>query len=134
MNAPASTRETLSALREALTAHPRIHFAILFGSTAQGTARTDSDIDIAVLAQIPLTAQQKIELIESIASITDRPVDLIDLKTVGEPLLGEILKGQRIIGSNEDFARLLTRHLIDVADFVPLQQRLLRERRERWIN
>jgi predicted nucleotidyltransferase len=126
--------ETLIALRKILASHPYIHFAMLFGSVALGSARPDSDIDIAVLGQVPLTTQQKIGLIEEIALTIGRPVDLIDLKTAGEPLIGEILKGKRIIGSNDDFAGLLTRHLLDVADFVPLQQRILRERREQWIS
>jgi uncharacterized protein len=134
MSTPVSALETLSVLREALASHSHISFAMLFGSVAQDTARPDSDIDVAVLSRTQLTAQQKIELIESIALAIDRPVDLIDLKTAGEPLLGEILKGKRIIGNNEENARLLTRHLLDVADFVPLQQRILKERREQWIS
>ena len=32
------------------------------------------------------------------------------------------------------YAAMLTRHLLNTADFVPLQQRILAERREAWIN
>lgn len=132
-NPAASTQETLIALRKIFAKYPHIQFAMLFGSIARGSARAESDIDIAVQAKAPLSTQQKIDLIEDIALIIGRPVDLIDLKTAGEPLIGEILKGKRIIGSREDYASLMTRHLIDVADFVPLQQRILKERREQWI-
>lgn len=121
-------------LRTLLGAQPGIRLAILFGSMAKGTARPDSDIDIAVLKNQPLTSQEKTALIAEIANLCGRPVDLIDLKHAGEPLLGEILKGERLLGSNEYYARLLTRHLLDAADFLPLQQRILKERRDAWIN
>lgn len=111
-----------------------IELVILFGSLAQGTARPDSDLDIAVMYRQPLTQEQRIELIEQLALQFGRPVDLIDLRHAGEPLLGQIFKGKRVLGSNETYAQCLTRHLIDTADFLPLQQRILKERRERWTN
>ena len=62
-------------------------------------------------------------------------MDLIDLTRVGEPLLGQILQhGQRLHGSDADFgAQLLYRHLVDAADFLPLRERILKERRDAWI-
>lgn len=117
----------------ALARHPRIDLAILFGSLAQGSARPDSDLDLAVWAEAPLTADEKYDLIGDLGEALGRPVDLVDLATAGEPLLGEILKGQRLIGSDERHARLITRHLIDTADFLPLRERILKERRQAWI-
>jgi predicted nucleotidyltransferase len=124
---------SLQELRMLLESRGDVELAILFGSAAKNSMHPDSDIDIAIRTNHPLSAEEKTKLIESIALACDRPVDLIDLRTAGEPLLGEILKGRRIIGSNQNYARLLTRHLLDAADFLPLQQRILRERREQWI-
>lgn len=124
-------KQTLKTL---LGNHPDIRLAILFGSQAAGTARPDSDIDIAVLGQGPLSAERRAALIGEIADACGRPVDLVDLHTIGEPLLGQVLQGQRLLGSDERHARLLTRHLIDAADFLPLQQRTLKERRDAWIS
>ena len=121
-------------LRALLENQDNLQLAILFGSMATRSERPDSDIDIAVLGRQPLDAKKKTDLIEAIAQISGRAVDLIDLRTVGEPLLGEILRGQRLLGSNEHYANLLTRHLIDAADFGPLQQRILKERRDAWTN
>lgn len=121
-------------LRTLLEAHGGIELAMLFGSLSTSRARADSDIDIAVLAGQPLSPADKYALVEKITLLTGRPVDLIDLRTAGEPLLGEVLKGKRILGGDESYARLLTRHLLDSADFGPLQQRILRERRERWLS
>jgi predicted nucleotidyltransferase len=128
-----SDEDMISALQACLEQQPGICLGILFGSVASGAARADSDIDIAILQNHPMSVAEKTALIEKIALLCGRPVDLIDLATAGEPLLGEILKGKRLTGSNESFARLMTKHLLDVADFLPLQQRILKERRDAWI-
>ncbi|MGH8629613.1 MAG: type VII toxin-antitoxin system MntA family adenylyltransferase antitoxin [Burkholderiales bacterium] len=122
------------ALADVLSRHPQIRLAIVFGSIARGSARRDSDLDLAVLASHPLSAEEKIQLIADLAAHTGRPVDLVDLRTVGEPLLGEILKqGQRLIGSDADYAELLRRHIFDSEDFMPYVRRILAERRRAWI-
>ena len=119
-------------LTELLSNYPQIELAILFGSHAAGTASADSDIDLAVRAEKPITADLKLELMEQIGARLGRPVDIVDLHAAAEPVLGEVLKGQRLLGSDESFARMLTRHLFNMADFVPLQQRILAERRHAW--
>jgi len=125
---------TDALLRAVLTDFPYIELALIFGSVAQGKQRPDSDLDIAVQARHALTAEQKINIISALASQTGRPVDLIDLKVAGEPLLGQILKhGRRLAGSNAAFAQLLSKHLFDQADFMPYRNRILAERRARWI-
>ena len=50
----------------------------------------------------------------------------------GEPLLGEVLNGKRLFGDPDIYASLLSRHLLDVTDFVPLQRRILAARRDAW--
>jgi len=122
------------ALRAALRAHPHIHTAIVFGSIATGRAHPDSDLDFAVQADRPLSATQKQQLIEDLALATGRPVDLVDLSTVGVALLGQILKhGHRIHGTDTAYAELLSRHLVDAEDFLPSVRRMLAERRKTWI-
>ncbi len=74
------------------------------------------------------------ELIEAIGAEFGRAVDIVDLYDAAEPILGQVLKGKRLLGDNQTYTRLLTKHLINVADFVPLQQRILAERRAAWIN
>lgn len=69
MNRTTMNQSTLiQNLQTLLNAHPALKLAILFGSTAKGSARADSDIDIAVLGQHPLTAAEKTDLIEQIAN------------------------------------------------------------------
>lgn len=125
---------TLSQLRDVLERQPGIRQALVFGSVASGMARADSDLDIAVDAGRPLDAAARIGLIQALAAATGRAVDLIDLRTVGEPLLGQILKhGRRVVGSDAERAELIRRHLFDAEDFLPYIERLLQERRRAWI-
>jgi predicted nucleotidyltransferase len=120
-------------LRRVLSRYPELRLAIVFGSCAAGNAGRTSDLDLAVLAVQPLDSATRAKLIGDLATAFDRPIDLVDLKTVGEPLLGEVFKGRRILGQDAVYAQLLTRHLLDVADFLPLRERILEERRRRWI-
>jgi predicted nucleotidyltransferase len=115
-----------------LTSHPDIKLAYIFGSVAKGATQPDTDLDIAAQALNPLTTEQQINLAEDLALATGRAVDLIDLKTAGEPLLGEILQGRKILGRNTDHAELIKHHLFDTADFLPYVERMLQERRSQW--
>lgn len=131
----APIQASLEQIRQALVPFEDIDLAIVFGSLAKGTQRPDSDLDIAIQASRPLTAVQRIELIDALAMALGRPVDLIDLKTAGQPVLNQIVKyGCRILGSDEKMAGLIFRNIMDQADFVPLQQRILKERRAAWIS
>ncbi len=126
---------TTQLISSVLLRHPHIKLAVVFGSLAAGTARPDSDLDLAVADDKPLSADARIALIADLAEELGRPVDLIDLARAGEPLLGQILThGRRILGSDERYADLLRRHLIDDADFAPYRSRILAERRRAWID
>ncbi len=113
---------------------PTIGLAILFGSLAAGKESITSDLDLAIDVGRPLTANEKIAMINTLSASTGRPIDLVDIHAIGEPLLGQILRhGKRILGSDLSYARLLLRHLFDQADYLPYRNRILAERRQRWI-
>jgi predicted nucleotidyltransferase len=124
----------IDAIAAVLDRHPEIDLAIVFGSLASGRHRPNSDLDLAVRAPVVLGAAARLALIGELAGATGRAIDLVDLRRVGEPLLGQVLRhGHRLRGSDEAFAALLHRHLLDAADFMPYVQRMLAERRARWI-
>jgi len=126
---------TITQIETALGQHPGIRLAYVFGSVAAGTAQGDSDVDVAVLFDAAMTADRQIQLISDIAEATGRAVDLIDLATVGEPLLGQILRnGVRVIGDTERHAQLVSKHILNNEDFMPYVERMLAERRQRWIS
>lgn len=130
-----SPQQIDAQIRDVLKDFPRISLAILFGSVAAGRARLESDLDLAVAAQTPLTSDEKIALIGHLAVAIGRPIDLIDLSVVSEPLLGQVLRhGRRLAGTDLGYGALISRHLFDQADFMPYRSRILAERREAWIN
>jgi uncharacterized protein len=121
-------------LKEALEQFPQVSLAMLFGSAVLGRQQPQSDLDIAVAAKRPLTANEKIAIIGALAERTGRPIDLVDLNGVAEPLLGQVVRhGRRILGSDTLYGELISRHLIEQADFMPYRARLLAERRLAWI-
>ncbi len=121
-------------IQQILEKHPQILLAVLFGSLARNAANFDSDLDIAVRADRPLDADEKMRLIMDLAEAIGRPVDVVDLSTVGEPLLGQIVTGgRRLLGDDARYAALLRQHLFDQADFMPYRRRILQERRRAWI-
>jgi predicted nucleotidyltransferase len=123
----------LSAISEVLQIHSEVELAILFGSVALGGENRESDIDIAIDTGRPLTAAAKMEFMAQLAEKTGRPVDIIDLRVAGEPILGKILKhGTRILGSKTKYGDLIRKHLFNSADFMPYRSRILRERRQAW--
>lgn len=131
---PPASPGTDTLLREVLAGFPKLMLALVFGSVAQGRQRADSDLDIAVAANQALTAAEKMAIIEALAECTGRPVDLIDLKVVAEPLLGQIVRhGRRLLGSDNAYGQLISRHLFEQADFMPYRNRVLAERRAAWI-
>lgn len=120
-------------LLDALSAFPEIRLALLFGSRARGGARADSDVDLAVLADAPLAGERRAAIVEAVALATGCAVDLVDLYPAPEPVLGEALKGIRLVGDAAVHAGLVTRHVMNAADFLPLRERILTERRAAWI-
>lgn len=132
---PPDTLQGIDALlRDVLAGFPSLVLALVFGSVAQGRQRADSDLDIAVAASQPLTAAEKMDIISALAAQTGRPIDLIDLKVVTEPLLGQIVRhGRRLFGSDKAYGQLISHHLFEQADFMPYRNRVLAERRAAWI-
>ena len=127
-------QETETHVKEILASFPQISLSIIFGSVASGRAGVESDLDIAIAAKQPLTIDLKIALINLLAEKLGRPVDLIDLQEVSEPLLGQILcHGRRLTGNDALYGALISRHLFEQADFMPYRRRLLAERRKAWI-
>jgi len=120
-------------LRDALAAFPAVELALVFGSIAEGRQRFDSDVDVAVQGPKAFSVAERADIIAALAAATGRAVDLIDLATVSEPLLGQVVRhGRRVLGGDDAHARLISRHLFEEADFMPYRRRILAERRMAW--
>lgn len=86
---------------------PRLKLAIRFGSTVEGRARSDSDVDIAVLAERELTLAEQSEVVAALAQRFQFPedrIDLVDLQNASPLLQHEVAeKGELLEGDPDDF-------------------------------
>lgn len=118
-----------------LAAYPDIQLAVLFGSLARGRARAHSDLDLAVAGSRVLRTEEKRTLIEGLALVAGRPVDLIDLRSADGLILAKVLTTGRILLARDRalYAALIKKVLFDDADMMPYHRRILAERRKAWI-
>jgi len=119
-----------------LERHDAIQLAFIFGSTASGKAQPNSDLDIGLAAAIPLTAAQKLELMDELAAAFGCPIDLVDLMTAPPPILSQVLtKGVCIIKKDTNlYASLIKKLWYDQADIMPNYNMILRQRRQKFIH
>ncbi len=120
----------------ALSAWPELELVMLYGSIARGSARQDSDIDVAVLAPSSLSPDARLAMAAALSRALGRPADVLDLSTAHGTILAEVLShGLRLhMTSRAAYEGLLRRLVYEEADFMPLYRRLLRERRESFLN
>ena len=122
--------------KEVLCAVPGLKLAILHGSVATEKMRADSDVDIALLFDHPLNAEQKMMLISRLESELQRDVDLVDLFALSGTILKQILrKGRVLVQANKEVRAELVRKMIyNQADMMPYVSRTLVERQRRFIH
>jgi predicted nucleotidyltransferase len=131
----ACTMQTEQQIVAILKNHPEVLLGILFGSVAEREEDFESDLDIAVAGSAALGATEKENLIEQLAAVVSRPVDLIDLQLTSGTLLHQILTKGKLMYCEDDllYARLINKMLFNQTDMMPYYYRILEERRRTWI-
>ncbi len=119
-------------LAEVVARHDGIQLAILFGSRAAGTSGASSDLDLAVAGEQPLTAREKMALIDDLAGVFGCPVDLVDLQVVAGPILQQALSTGVVLLNKRPalYARVMLRMWYNQADMMPNYRMMLRKRVE----
>mgnify|MGYP001576169598 CR=1 FL=1 len=86
---------------------------ILFGSQAAGTAGRQSDTDIAVLSDAPLSIEERAEVSERIArelQVSYDLIDIVDLQSASPLLQHQVAEhGKLLSGNREEFVRFRVR-------------------------
>jgi len=96
-----------------------------FGSQAKGLARTESDLDLAVLACNPIPAVRRFELAQELAIQLHRDVDLVDLRTASTVMRMQVIStGECLDAPNEPTRREFEMYVF--SDYARLNE----ERRE----
>ena len=109
-------------LRHSLAGRTDVRLAILFGSTARGTARADSDVDVAVLAR----DVDPLALARDLSRALGREVQIVDLETVGYPMLRAIVRDGVVVAEHERgcAARWRSHALVDLENDRPWFERM----------
>lgn len=111
-----------------------IHTAILFGSMSTGSARSDSDVDLAVGGLDSSDFEKRKKIIASLEKILRRSIDLVDLETAHGLILSRILRSPLfILHEDSDFHfRKMQESVYFNEDMLPMIRRTLKERLERF--
>lgn len=119
-----------------LEREPGLNVAIIYGSVVSGNMRPDSDVDLAVLFDIPMDVERKIHLIARLERALSQNVDLVDLYSLSGIILKQILCKGRILMKKDTsaLAKLLQRMVYNQADMMPYVRRTLLERQWRFVN
>ena len=112
----------IEAVRGALAGRKEIELALLFGSSALGRVRPDSDVDVAVLGR-------NLDLLGLAADLADavkRPVDVVDLGQAGYPLIQALLRDSIVVheGSPGAAASWRTRAILETETDRPWFERM----------
>ena len=76
-----------------------------FGSQAQGTARPDSDVDLAVLTRNPIPVMRRFELAQELAIQLHRDVDLVDLRSASTVMRMQVISTGMCLDAPDEPAR-----------------------------
>ncbi|MDO9236530.1 MAG: nucleotidyltransferase domain-containing protein [Aquabacterium sp.] len=97
-NALAEGGAIVMALREAF---PNALGIYAFGSMIEGTARPDSDVDLAILVEGYAAPLALWDMANQLADLLKRPVDLLDFRAASTVMQHQVLsKGRRLWGKD----------------------------------
>lgn len=113
-------------LQRALEQEPRLAYALVFGSSARGSATAESDLDVAVgfARGAHLDTQELGALVSSLERATGRTIDLVLLDEAPPALAYRVFRDGRVV-LNRDHSALVarkTRAILDYLDFRPVEE------------
>lgn len=134
MKQPFMPPDLLECVRSTLQEFPDVQIAIVYGSSTTGKTRPGSDVDIAVLADEPISFERRLIMIESLEKVLHQEVDFVDLYSLHGPLLHEIFARGAIVfkKSPQALAALLKRLWYDREDMAPLSRYVMQRQNERY--
>lgn len=115
----------MDALRDALAEHPRIRYALVFGSTARGVAHAGSDVDVAVglEGRASLGALELGDLIARLERACGRAIDVVVVNEAPPGLAYRVFRDGQVI-VDKDHRTLVehkTRAILEYLDFRPIE-------------
>ncbi len=129
----------LQSLKEVLNRFDYIDFALLFGSTVDGTSNRLSDIDVAVYLNRPIELLEQGYLVSTLEEVVDKPIDLVllnDLYKHHAKLAFNIVDKHSVILNNNrekyvDFKTCTYKYYFDQKEMYSMFDKSLQTRIER---
>ncbi len=116
----------IEQIESVLRADRRIAYALVFGSHARGTARPDSDVDVAigVAGGAPLPLVRLGTLAADLEAAAGSPVDLVLLDDAPPSLAYRVFRDGRTIFVRDPQAlrTRLARAILEYLDFRPIEE------------
>lgn len=116
----------MDALRQALTADPRIAYALAFGSRARGCAHEASDLDVAVAfrAGARLTPLELGRLVSGLEQVSGHTIDLLLLDEAPPALAYRVFRDGRLLVERDHDALVArkVRAILEYLDYRPLEE------------
>ena len=112
--------QTIEALAPGLLKElvPELKLAYIFGSQANGTATSESDVDLAFLSRLPIPSIQRFDIAQELTERFNSNVDLVDLREAGALIKTEIImKGRQLVGTKLDADYFAMHVLRDYQDY-----------------
>ena len=112
----------IAQLQSVLRNAPPLRLAVLFGSAAVGRNRSDSDIDVAILAsESELDDRDELALVRQLTLTVKREVDLVRLENASTILKWQVAtKGVPLVeGIPGEFARFQARAASEYIEYAP---------------
>jgi len=104
-------------LRDYFATQKTARLSFLMGSYAKGTARKDSDVDVAVLFDVPPGIEEVASLREDLVLLLEKEVDLVLLNLAGPVIRMQALKtGKLLYGEKGAYEEFFTRTLNEYTD------------------
>lgn len=99
--------ELTSALQKSLVAHEEILAVYLFGSHAEGCARSKSDIDLAILLRPDFepSPDYRLQFLEELSDLLPYRFDLVILNQVPSLMQFQVLQKGRVLVERDPHAR-----------------------------
>jgi predicted nucleotidyltransferase len=99
---------------------PDVQAIYIFGSRARGDAGPESDLDVAVLASLPIYPLVRWELQERLAAALHTAVDLVDLRRASSVMRVAVLADAQLVCEGDAYGRQLF-EATALSDYVRLQ-------------
>jgi predicted nucleotidyltransferase len=123
----------IELLTEAFRQFPEIRAVYVFGSAATGTRRSDSDLDLAVLASDESFQTHKLDVLAALTRQGFDNIDLVFLNTADTVTQYEAVRLNKLIYSTADFDRgyyysKIVREYLDLLPYLDVQRKAYKER------